>query len=205
MTGALPTRERQRAETRDLILRVALAEIAEAGLSQARIEHIARKAGVTRPTIYAHFPSKDDFLRALQARTEEETLDELQHRLGSASGADLVHGLADAIFDLLGSAHPVLRRETFSLVIREQQRTDWLGNVLSRFLSKRLEEAHDRGELRSSIPPGELTRLVVTALFGFLILEGEPAESRRRSAHVMLDLLIRGATGGPTTNPENPD
>ena len=65
----LPTRERQRQDTRNLIFEVALAEVAERGLGRARIGDIARKAGVTRPTIYAHFPRKEDFLRVRKGRT----------------------------------------------------------------------------------------------------------------------------------------
>lgn len=190
----LPTRERQRSETRALILRVALAEIAEVGLTRARIERIARRAGVTRPTIYAHFPRKEDFLRALQAHTEEVAFRELQNRLRDAGGADLIHRLADAIFDLVEAGHPVLRRESFALIIREPQAMDWTGNLLFGFLSQRLAEAQARGELSSAPSPPELTRIVVTAIFGFLIVENEPSAARRRATHQMLDLLIGGAT-----------
>lgn len=98
----LPTRERQRLETRSLILRVALDEIAAKGLAGATIEAIARKAGVTRPTSYAHFPRKEDFLLAFQARTEHAVLQALQRKRVDASiGADLVQRLADAIFGFL--------------------------------------------------------------------------------------------------------
>lgn len=190
----LPTRERQRRDTRNLILQVALEEIAEVGLAKARIEHIARKAGVTRPTIYAHFPRKEDFLLALQARTEGVTRRALEERLGDTSGVDLTHRLADVVFDLLESGDPMLRREAFALIIREPQEIDWMGNVLFGFLAERLAEAQERGELKSDLPAAELTRTVVTALFGFLIVENEPVRARRRAAHRMLDLLIGGAT-----------
>ena len=189
----LPTRERQRIETNRLILGVALAEISEQGLAGARIEHIARKAGVTRPTIYAHFPTKEDFLRALQSRTEEVALAELQDRVRDSEGAELVHELADAVFDLVEAAHPVLRRETFALILREPPGQDWTGQALYDFVSRRFEQAQIRGELRSGIPPEEPTRLVVTAIFGFLAVESAPADERRRAAHRMLDLLIEGA------------
>jgi AcrR family transcriptional regulator len=137
----LPTRKRQRQDTRNLILEVALAEIAEVGLNQVRIEHIAKKAGVTRPTIYTHFPTKEDFLRELEARSQESALLVLQTRLGEASGAALAHRLADAVFDLLDAADPRLRREVFSLLLREPEKADWSGNPLFGFLSARFKEA----------------------------------------------------------------
>lgn len=190
----LPTRERQRQETRSLILQVALAEIAEAGLAGTRIEHVARKAGVSRPTIYAHFPRKEDFLFALQARTEEVALSALRERLAEpATGAELMHRLVDAIFDLVEDGHPVLRRESFALIVREPQEMDWRGNALARFLSERLAQAQKRGEIAKRPAAADLTRILMTAIFGFLVAESEPLATRRRDAHQMLDLMIGGA------------
>jgi AcrR family transcriptional regulator len=151
----LPTRERQRLETRSLILEVALAEIAEAGLAGARIEHIARKAGVTRPTIYAHFPRKEDFLLSLQAQTEEVTLRALEARLeGAVTVADLLRRMVGAIFELLGTGHPVLRREVFALIIREPQEADWIGNGLFGFVSERIRLDHHASRFDLVFRPG---------------------------------------------------
>lgn len=191
----LPTRERQRQDTRERILRVALAEIAEVGFSQARIEHIARKAGVTRPTIYAHFPSKHDFLHALEARTQTRALEVIRERLSGESEVDLVHRLVDAIFDGIGSAHPVLLREVFALTVREPAKADWIGNPLFGFLTDRFADAQAAGEISSAIAAAELTRIVMTALFGFLAVEAEPLADRRRAAHRTVELIVRGAAG----------
>ena len=195
MTDAppLPTRERQRQDTRNLILEVALAEVAERGLGRARIEHIARKAGVTRPTIYAHFPRKEDFLRELQGRTEERALAALRQRLDHGGGSGLLHRLTNAIFDLVENTQPVLRREVFAFMIREPQGTEWVGKALFQFLTERFEAARERGEISAALPAIDFTRIVMTALFGFLVVESAPSEERRRSAHRMLDLLSRGA------------
>jgi AcrR family transcriptional regulator len=192
----LPTRARQRLDTRNLIYRVALAEIAQVGLAGARIEHIARKAGVTRPTIYAHFPSKEDFLRELQSRTENRALVELRRRLEEDAGRGLVHRLTDAIFDLLGDVDATLRRESFALIVREARQALWMGSGLFGFVRDELEAAQQDGEISDAISPDELTRILTTALFGFLVIEDEPREERRRAAHRMLDLLISGAAMG---------
>ncbi len=186
----LPTRERQRNDTRNLILEVARKEIAEVGLAQVRIEHIAKKAGVTRPTIYSHFPTKEDFLRELETRTQKSALLALRARLDEASGATLVHRAVDAVFDLLDSEEPRLRREVFSLLLREPEKADWRGNPLFGFLSDRFEEAQAQGELPDSLQPTELTQILMTSLFGFLAVEAEPSKTRRKAAHQMLDLLI---------------
>ncbi|MFT5443110.1 MAG: hypothetical protein ACI8W3_002156, partial [Myxococcota bacterium] len=36
----------------------------------------------------------------------------------------------------------------------------------------------------------ELTRIVMTALFGFFVIEGDDSQTRRVDAHKLLDLLI---------------
>ena len=100
----IPIRERQRQQTRDVILDVALADIADLGLSGIRIEHIARKSGVTRPTVYAHFPTREDFLRELQARTESSALLALQERLELDTGPSLLHGQSGNLIDPLPEA-----------------------------------------------------------------------------------------------------
>jgi AcrR family transcriptional regulator len=149
---------------------------------------------VSRPTIYAHFPRKEDFLFALQSRTEEVALAALRARLGDATGGpELMHRLVDAIFDLVEDGHPVLRRESFALIVREPQDMDWGGNALSGFLAERLADAQACGEIPKEPAPEDLTRILMTAIFGFLVAESEPLAARRRDAHQMLDLTIGGA------------
>jgi len=170
-----------------------LAEIQAVGLAQARIERIARRAGVTRPTVYAHFPRREDFLRALVADSEDALLPALRRRLGNAGGAALIHRLADALFDLAESGDPVLRRECFAWMLREPPALDGSANPLLGDLADRLGEAQARGEIASTLAPTQLTRLIVTGIVGFLVFENESAAARRGAAHQMLDLLIEGA------------
>jgi AcrR family transcriptional regulator len=194
----IPIRQRQRQQTRDVILEVALSEIAEFGLSGIRIEHIARKSGVTRPTVYAHYPKREDFLRELQARTESSALVALEKRLEANSGAEFIHGLADALFDAVSSTHVTLRRESFALMLREPQTERWVDNDLFIYLSSRLGEAQRAGEIPECTTPVELTRILMTAIFGFVAIEGNEETARRADAHSMLDLLI-GSKGSTQT------
>ncbi len=186
----VPIRERQRQQTRDAILEVALAEIAEFGLSGVRIEHIARKSGVTRPTVYAHFPTREDFLRELQARTESTALLALRKHLEPNTGTALAHTLVDALFDILSDTNRNLRRESFALMLREPRPERWMGNDLFTDLTERIRAAQQQGEVSQRTSPDELTRIVMTALFGFIVIEGNDPETRRQDAHTMLDLLI---------------
>jgi AcrR family transcriptional regulator len=51
------------------ILEAALAVFAEKGLSAARMDDIAARAGVTKGTIYLYFPSKNDVFKSLLSET----------------------------------------------------------------------------------------------------------------------------------------
>ncbi len=186
----LPTRERQRLATRNRIFEVALEEISESGLAGLKIEYIARRAGVSRPTIYAHFPAREDFLRELQHRTERSALEELRKRLKKGRRTAFLHRFADATFDLLADSDPVLRRETFSWMLRASREEDWMGDSLFGFIEAELAGAQDRGEVPSKPSARILKGIILKALFGFFVVESEVPAKRRRQAHQMLDLLV---------------
>jgi AcrR family transcriptional regulator len=184
------TRESRRNDTRNLIFEAAIAEISKRGLSGVRIEHIARKASVTRPTVYAHFPKKEDFLRELEERSQGFTLRMLQERLNGVTGPDIFHCLADALFDLLDASEPTLRREVFALLVREPAKADWTATPFFGFLTIQLGAIQTRDGTAAIAEPAELTKIFMTALFGFLAIEGDEADTQRRAAHRMVDLLI---------------
>ena len=189
----LPTRERQRLQTRAIVLEAGLQEIAERGLAGARIEHIARRAGVTRPTVYAHFPRKDDFLLAIYEEEREQAVQEMKARAGDARGRELVHRLVDAVYEMIGAVDPVLRREGLTVALRDQREMDWTGDLLFEFLRERLALDEARGELADDVSAEDLVRLLGSVFLGFLVLDNVPLEERRAASHRALDLVMRGA------------
>lgn len=58
--------------SKDKILQVAASEFAEKGFSGARVDEIAKAAGVPKSLIYYHFKSKEEILEVLMARFLEE-------------------------------------------------------------------------------------------------------------------------------------
>src|ERR1043166_8441388 len=64
--GEAPQRWSRRKEARPQeILDAALAVFAEKGFAAARMEEVARRAGVTKGTIYRYFPSKEELFKSL--------------------------------------------------------------------------------------------------------------------------------------------
>ena len=67
------------------------------GLAGAQIIDIAAAAGVSRPTVWAHFPSKDDMV------------------------AEIFAGAIGAIFDLVDATDPFVRREVYVYLMRQPE------------------------------------------------------------------------------------
>lgn len=66
-----PLRERQAAETRQLILEALAQVIAEQGASDFTIESVAEQAGVATRTVYRHFPNRQALLDGLTTLLDE--------------------------------------------------------------------------------------------------------------------------------------
>jgi AcrR family transcriptional regulator len=79
----LPLRERLKGETQRAILEAAEEVFGESGLSGARIEDIATRAGVSVGTVYNHFEDRDALLQELIVTRRKDLLARLDAVLGS--------------------------------------------------------------------------------------------------------------------------
>jgi AcrR family transcriptional regulator len=70
------------------VLDAALGLFLENGYQGTSMEAIARAAGVTKPVVYACFPSKDELLYALLAREEERILTEIRQAFADTDLSD---------------------------------------------------------------------------------------------------------------------
>jgi AcrR family transcriptional regulator len=87
MEGMTTTEPRRRAahlgpeRRRPLVLDAAFALFLERGYAGTSMEAIAEAAGVTKPVVYACYPSKDELFKALLEREEARVLREVQEAL----------------------------------------------------------------------------------------------------------------------------
>lgn len=83
-----PSRWKRRAEARpEEILDAALAEFAERGFDAARMQDIARRAGLSKAGVYLYFPGKEALLKAL-IETKVAPLSRQIEALSAAGAAD---------------------------------------------------------------------------------------------------------------------
>jgi AcrR family transcriptional regulator len=99
---AMPTRRRSDARRSiDAILNAARAVLGER--PDASMEDIATMAGVTRQTVYAHFPSRDALITALLQAVGAETVAAIDAaRLDTAPPADALRQYLGIGWDLIG-------------------------------------------------------------------------------------------------------
>ena len=192
----LPARERQWLRTHRRILAASLAEFERVGVDAARVEHICRAAGVTRPTFYAHFPTKDDVLFEMQREGggARRRADDGASSTRPPRCDEVVDLLADGLFYTTSLVSPRLRREIQSLFVRKQGVADWEGTTLLRragaLLPRRARLGRDR---RRRTMPEALTRWVFVTLVR-LPRRGpdRPRADSRSEARRFLHVLMAG-------------
>src|ERR1700742_4119770 len=88
-------RAAQKAMTRKLLLETALNLFLEKGHAAATGDQIASRAGTTRVTFYAHFPSRSELMRTLI----DENLNAELARTSSSSHGSTAQELVDVVRD----------------------------------------------------------------------------------------------------------
>jgi AcrR family transcriptional regulator len=79
-----PARRRAPDERPHQILDAALAVFGEQGLAGARLEDIAKRAGIAKGTIYLYFPNKEELFREVVRHTIGDRLQTARDALGNA-------------------------------------------------------------------------------------------------------------------------
>jgi AcrR family transcriptional regulator len=144
------------ARNRDKLLDAAIAVFGERGLD-APLEHIARRAGVSIGTLYAHFPAREAFFDAIfPARLA--ALDQIATR--ALADPDPWHGFAgftEALFEMLaadrGLADAFARRFPVSPEVAEACRRGFA------HAEQIIARAHDSGQLRPDFQVADLISL----------------------------------------------
>jgi len=172
------------------ILEAATAEFAARGYDGARIEAIARRAGVNKALLYYYFPNKGELYRRLV----------LEHL--SAAGATLEGAAAgappprEAIERMILSLFEVLRaRPEISDFVMREVLNGW-GHLAdedfqvvfrtSRPISEAVERGIERGEFRPVVPLF-VHLLVMASLNFFMISRAARARGARLVGNPMID------------------
>jgi AcrR family transcriptional regulator len=183
-------RERQRAATRERLFAAAIAELRSRGVARANVAEIARAAGVSRPSFYAHFPTLDHVLLELAWRLAVQVVRRIEPAHGLREALDL---LADALIEAERDAgDPLLFRELVGIFARRPAlpEIDDAEIPLPGALLRRFERGREAGELRAGMEAGQAARLCLSGLFGLLLgADATPAE-RRADLRALFSLYL---------------
>src|SRR4051812_40837268 len=157
------------------IVAAALCVFAEKGFAGARIEEIARRAGVSKGTVYLYFDSKSDIFRAVVHDTVIPDIAEIEAMVLELDlpFADLLRTLLPR-FAALVTERPI--GAVAKMVIGESRNFPelarvWHDEVISRglgLLSSLVERGRKRGEIRTVDPRTAAFSIMGPMLMGLL-------------------------------------
>jgi AcrR family transcriptional regulator len=196
--SAAPRRRMRAPERRAQLLDVARKLFGSAGYHQVSMDAVAREAGVTKPILYDHFPSKHQLYLALL----DEDLTTLRGRVRAALEAptgnrERIRASFRAYFDFVDE-----HAEGFRLLMQETVGAeDEFRTHVGSFRAEILSEVADLIERESKVALGrERAATVSLALIGMVenVAQqdpGAPAVDREATLEVLVQLAWRGITG----------
>ncbi len=187
------------------ILDAALRVFAAKGFAAARMDDIARAAGVTKGTIYLYFENKEAVFKALVRTEIGGALGMVSAQLAAFEGSAsvLLRFMMTTMLKVLIDSEKVALPK---IVIAESANFPWLAEfyrfeVIERglgLLTGLIQRGIDSGEFRNDLPPQHIARLVIApALLSaiwratFSHLDPEPYDFAGLIG-VHLDVLFRG-------------
>jgi AcrR family transcriptional regulator len=179
------TRRRAPDERPQQILDAALAVFGEQGLAGARLDDIARRAGIAKGTIYLYFPNKEALFQAVVRETIVARLEEMTAEFGTAGRGTCTAQLRAYMRTWWASLRTPTFRTIYRLVIGELHRFPelmqfYLDEVVSRAVTLHagvIERGIASGEFRP-VDPRVTARVISSAFVAHSLWGGHPLPPR---------------------------
>ena len=163
----LSLRERRQLRTRTDLVEAVLRVIGESGLAETSIDRISAASGISRGTVYAHFPGgRDELLRAAYAKLGRDLVARTQAAVSVAEGwREQIDAHARSMFDL--AADPRIGHfynvSGPALIVSGEERG--IGSGASAIMIREaLETAQSLGEVDADVDADAVAALLVGAL-----------------------------------------
>jgi AcrR family transcriptional regulator len=193
----MPRRETRGDRTRTRIAEAAFAEFRRVGVDGASVSRIAEVAGVSRPSFYFHFPTKEHVLLELQMSVEAPLASKLR-------GSDALRDALDSFVDgLIEAQERVGEPSLFADMLRiHTHRTSELPLDDRNLVHDALVECFARGaacgELRSGLDAERAASLCLMSVFGYLMARRD-SERPREELETLVSLYLEAPDAGPGT------
>lgn len=193
------TGRKQGNETFERLYEEALAEFRRVGFVEAKVENIAKKAGISRAAFYFHFPSKDDVLMEFQRRTAEEVL----NRIGG-EGAEFVPtpksikafmeiALEGVLLQARVEENRQLIKEQMILQMRKTP-SEIDDNPIEGLIQQFFAQASEDGLVRSDMPSVEIAKAFKNCMLDLFREVADNPEGYEESCRHIVNIFIRGVS-----------
>ena len=200
------TRQRRKETRPQELLDAALELFVEKGFAATRTEEVAKRAGVSKGTLYLYYPSKEELFKAVVRQKLSNLIAEGQDLVGHFDGdtSSLLRSLMQIWWDRFGATpaagiHKVVIAEVRNFPELAQFYSDEVIVPADRLFSSAVQRGIDRGEFRE-LPVHEVAHALMAPMifmalhrhsFGACPVHGmalDPATLLR----TQLDLVLRG-------------
>ncbi|HEX6780516.1 MAG TPA: TetR/AcrR family transcriptional regulator [Solirubrobacterales bacterium] len=187
------------------ILETAERLLEERSLSEISVDDLAKGAGISRPTFYFYFPSKDAVVLTIVDRLVADAAGSREEALGTLAQGDPRAGLRRALEDLYGAFRS---RRAVALAAAELRPTnsearDLWSQVMEGWVSD-ATAVIEAERARGAAPPGQPARDLAIALVQmnervqYATFAGEsPSLEDERVLDVLVDIWLRAIYGTP--------
>ena len=198
----------RRKEARPLeLLEAALALFVEKGFAATRTEEVARRAGVSKGTLYLYYPSKEELFKAVVRHNLSSLIAEGEELASQfvGSSSELLSLLMHTWWQRVGSTpaagiHKIVLAEVRNFPELAQFYTDEVIVPADRLFSVTVQRGVDRGEFRA-MPTHEVAMMLMAPLifmavhrhsFGACPVHGGVEVDATQMLRTQLDLVLRG-------------
>lgn len=164
-------------DKRALLLDSAERTFCRLGYTRTGVAALAADAGVTRPTIYAYYPSKDDIFRALADRVRDEFLavgERAEGRTPAATGMDALGRYFDTCVEHRGMLTLIAHQALADLPMRRLH--DDIHGRANRRHTRFLARLVDAGVIALDSPPAAVSEAITGVTMRFADLAASDPE-----------------------------
>lgn len=204
MDAGAPKFRRRAADRPDEIVSAALAVFAEKGFAAAKLDDIARRAGVSKGAVYLYFETKEDIFRAVVERAISPNVGTVKAMAAAHPGplCDLLNGIVGVIVGMVETT-PI--GGVMKMVIGEARNFPeiarvWHDELITHALgtlTTAIGNAQARGEVKAGDPRTYALQVISPLLVGVLWREtfvpaGAAPFDLQALSRQHLDTLLRG-------------
>lgn len=203
-------RWRRRSEARPgEIVSAALDLFVEKGFAATRMDEIAKRAGVTKGTVYLYFPSKEDLFRAVVEEMMGPNIEAGERLVAEHEGTatQLIRKLIHAWWELVGNSRvaclsKLMTGEAANFPELAQYYVDHVVVRGRRIFETALRRGIDRGEFRA-VPLTDAARLIIgplvhLAIYKRSMLQYDPQGwDMEKYLDLHIDIYLRGIAREP--------